>query len=1235
MTSTDEDRCSVDTSAQDASKLGEIVRVFDAAWSSGDRPALPEFLAKLPATARDSVVCELIGRDVHFRRGNGETPHLEEYLTLLPEYAELIRRIPMLGQSAPLPEALPSAFAATITAHPEEFAEPTPATMGGSDMPVQIGAYRILEEIGRGGMGVVYRAKDPYLGRSVAIKLVLDQARGNTEHLARFRLEAEAAARIDHPGIVSIYEAGEHSGLPYLVMAYVPGRSLARRIAEAPLPPQSAARILGRVAQAVHHLHRHGIIHRDLKPENVLLDADEQPRVTDFGLAKLQDQSAELTATGDVLGTPCYMAPEQARQTRDAGVPADVYSLGATLYCVITGRPPFKAATALETLRQVLEREPVAPRALNPSIPVDLETICLACLRKEPSRRYSTAAAMADDLERYLTGFPIAARPVTRFEATQRWCRRNPKLATLLSVAVLLLIMVATVSTAAYVREAALVTEKNVLAQKERDGRKRAQKLAKNEAEARRAADVAARAAMEARAKAEANALDLRVQLAKWSFGRGAAEYDAGRCRNADREFVRALALLPSGHALAESYWQVAWDRFTHGGRLLAPPLRHNNRLSQFPVDHNPSLPRREFATLTERGGVTWWDSTTGAPVAPLGDLFSVVWTRSPDQKREVHGNGQENSRWLFNTAIRKSIADIQHSAKISKTVFSPDGRFLVTCSEDETCQIWLAETGARWKEPLQHDGPVVDATFSPDSRRVASACGDRAYIWDVLSSERLPLAISQPSISRIQFSPDGETLATLSNKEPAIRLWNVAAGVETHEPIVPESAIVGMEFSPDGTVLAVATGKEAECLELAAAEPAHMVLPHEQPLTGLSFSADGASLLTGSQDGAVRIWDLTAMHPAVPLATDGVVSAGTFTADGKKVLTGTARGRLDLWDPDSLRPLATYSGHTSEIMAVVCHPDGIRLLTAGQDRTVRCWDLVSGAAQGQPLVHQAEVTLATLSSNGAWLVTTDVENRIYRWNAQTLEPRGEPQLCEERISGAQFTVDCRLLIVTSSLKNSKTIEFVDVETGAPAGTPIQVAGSPYVPPTISPDGGRILVVSSTAERAGRAQFWSLESRQPLGPFLCSSEGSTPAVNSGWAGLSHLPPLSMRLSFDGDIKEIFFVDINAAGSRIATATFSNVAQIWDASSGRAVGEPLRHDVPRSLGAWGIIRLIRFCPQGHRILTAMDDGTLRLWDTETGQRLGQEIKHKGLRLAVFSPDGVRLVTGGELPPTARL
>jgi hypothetical protein len=325
-----------------------------------------------------------------------------------------------------------------------EAASPGSAAEGSETLP-DIPGYAIEGVLGRGGMGVVYKARYLALKRTVALKMILGSGHAGAQERLRFKAEAEAVARLQHPHIVQVFEVGEHQGLPFCALEFVDGGSLDKKLKDQPLPPRQAAQLVATLADAMHLTHSRNVVHRDLKPANVLLTADGVPKVTDFGLARQLDSDSERTHAGAVMGTPSYMAPEQASgQTHEAGPAADTYALGAILYACLTGRPPFQSANVVETLDQVRQQEPVAPRLLQPKVPRDLETVCLKCLRKQPEQRYASARELGEDLGRFLRGEPVTARPVGPMERAWRWCRRNPVVAGL-ATAVTVVLIVATI----------------------------------------------------------------------------------------------------------------------------------------------------------------------------------------------------------------------------------------------------------------------------------------------------------------------------------------------------------------------------------------------------------------------------------------------------------------------------------------------------------------------------------------------------------------------------------------------------------------------------------------------------------------------------------------------------------------------------------------------------------------------------------------------------------------------
>ncbi len=361
-----------------------------------------------PVATRDDQLARLLAEMTESAH-HGQVPDVEAIARQHPELGEEIRELWLTAQVA---DELARAVEidATVDYAPAKVMATGQQDASGSGRP-HIGDCELLEELGRGGMGVVYRARELGLARIVALKILRDPSAASAVDVARFRAEASAAAQLDHPHIVPVYAVGDHEGQPYFIMKLIEGQSLARRLADGPIPPREAAALLAPIARAVDHAHRHGVLHRDLKPSNILVDREGRPHVADFGLAKRLDVDLDLTSSGAIVGTPGYMAPEQIGMGRGRISPAsDVYSLGAILYQMLTGRPPFQAASALDTIFLVLEQDPLPPRLLNPRVDRDLELIALKCLQKPADLRYPSAAALASDLEAYLSGEPISAR---------------------------------------------------------------------------------------------------------------------------------------------------------------------------------------------------------------------------------------------------------------------------------------------------------------------------------------------------------------------------------------------------------------------------------------------------------------------------------------------------------------------------------------------------------------------------------------------------------------------------------------------------------------------------------------------------------------------------------------------------------------------------------------------------------------------------------------------------------
>jgi eukaryotic-like serine/threonine-protein kinase len=435
-----------DLAADDLRNIDAICNRFEADWRRDQCPDLETYLAGWPALGRPALFRELLRLELEFRSNRGERLAAAAYQRRFPELAGVIDAVFQShhGARAAVGPHVVGSDGSTVTS-PGGHDRPTEASLSdgfalAQPLDASVAGYEILELLGRGGMGVVYRARQTALNRDVALKMILSGSFVTQAEVVRFQNEAEAVAQLDHPHIVPIYEVGRYHGRHFFSMKLIAGSSLDKRLADFAARPRAAARLTAIAALAVHHAHQRGILHRDLKPANILLDDEGQPYVTDFGLAKRIDANGELTHSGVPVGTPSYMSPEQACGTKGAlSTATDVYGLGTILYATLAGQAPFAATTLVETLDQVRSASPAPPRSLNPKVPRDLEIICLKCLEKEPARRYSSALALAEDLDRWLNGEPIMARKVRSTTRLWYWCRRHKALA---SLAALLLIAV-------------------------------------------------------------------------------------------------------------------------------------------------------------------------------------------------------------------------------------------------------------------------------------------------------------------------------------------------------------------------------------------------------------------------------------------------------------------------------------------------------------------------------------------------------------------------------------------------------------------------------------------------------------------------------------------------------------------------------------------------------------------------------------------------------------------------
>lgn len=716
------------------------------------------------------------------------------------------------------------------------------------------GDCEVLEEIARGGMGIVFRARQTNLNRTVALKLINAGALASPDHIKRFKAEAEAAACLDHPNIVPIHEIGEVQGQHYFSMSLVDGPNLDTYLAGKPMPPRKAAELVGTLARAVHHAHQHGVLHRDIKPSNVLVDKAGLPHLTDFGLAKFAEKDSTLTHTNAILGTPSYMAPEQARgDTKSVTTAADVYGLGAVLYACLTGEPPFAGGTSFETIRRVLENEPRPPSSRNTAVDRDLETICLKCLEKHPQRRYGSAEALAIDLERWRRGEPISARPSTQVERVQKWIRRRPAIAALAAGLALALLL----GTLAVTREW-----------------RRAEKTAEELREHLYAADMSlAFQAFEAGHPARARQLLEDHRSTNGPDRRGFEwRYLYAATRPAELAVFKGIDATVWGTALDPQ------NRFLAAGH-------HNGQIEIWDIESHSLRTNLQAAS---------------------GMVYSLAF--SPDGRWLASTMVDGNCIHLWDMGTFSLVKTLRgHRDMTTSVTFSPDGTYLAAGTgwaydpkpnQKGEILIWDVTSGRKRFELTGFDCSVGWANgFSPEGERFVSAHGDRTVrIWDFKNERVVQMLTGHKAVVLCaRFSPDGKHVAS-GDVEGNIRLWDLSAPGFPSIVGRHDRAVVNLAFSPDGKLLVSGSiDQTARIWNLANPGPATILAGHSDRVWSVSFSSDGQRIATGSADGTARLWAAPSpQNAAQKEAPEG--SGVVFSADGRW-LARDAAGEVKFWD--------------------------------------------------------------------------------------------------------------------------------------------------------------------------------------------------------------------------------------------------------------------------------------------------------------------------------------------------
>ncbi len=1165
----------------------------------------------------DSALVLELAEEFLQRYRQGERPPLREYVERHPELADEIREVfpaMALMENIALADDSLEGPARSVAAAPLE----------------QLGDYRIIRQVGQGGMGIVYEAEQVSLGRHVALKVLPRKMLLDSKQRRRFEREARAAAKLHHTNIVPVFGVGEHDGMPYYVMQFIQGlglddvldelrrlkgasepivggrisrkemtaaevaRSLLTgqfepvpeneldRTADAPpngvavpktpattsradtgsvssssvvLPGQSGigsssrrkptywhsvAQIGVQVAEALEHAHGQGILHRDIKPSNLLLDLRGTVWVTDFGLAKAEDQQ-ELTHTGDILGTLRYMPPEAFEGKTDRR--GDIYSLGLTLYELLALRPAFDEADRNRLIKLVTTTEPSRLARLNPSVPRDLVTIVHKAIDRDPAHRYATAAELALDLQRFLHDEPIRARRVSLRERAWRWCRRNPALAFTVGLAAAALVAVTVVSCWLAVAQAQFAVQQTQSYQdlREEQGRTR-----------------------EALTERDSKLLELRKNSAWAAVDRAQGLLAQGQAHRALLWLTRGLELAPAEDAVLQNTIRTNLASLRGELPLLRTTFAYPSTI--LTVAFCPDGRTVALAGGDTRGDVRFYDAATGKPVSPplpqRGPVQVIAF--NPDGKTLFSGDRSRGRFWDVSSGEELG-PPLEPQMGISCAVFSPDGKTIALGGDRGQVSLWDVATRKPKGQLLETREVGLSAlAFSPDGKTLAGAITllegrGECPLWDTATGQRRAVTLlSQSGFDTVAFSPDGLTIATGGFHDNKARLWDAATGKPKGQPLEHQGELWTVVFSPDGRTVLTAGGGLVQLWEAETGQSVGEFPAGPPRAAGAAFNPDGRSILVPGEDNTARLWSRPeGKETRPPVAQPGWVSALTLSRDGLHLLvrSGTPySGEVRLWDGALEKPLGPARAHAGWYHGPALSPDGKTILTS------------NGAVYG---------SAARL------------------WDGTTGEPIGESIRIPGFLCNAAFSPDGTTVAMGGFAADLRkgSIQLLNAVNGTPLGPPLDVP-YPVGALAFSPDGKTVLAgCGDEADEHGEVRRWDLETRKEIGA-----------------------PYRHRDHFGA-------VAFSPDGKRFAAGSRDGTARLWDAATGAPIGSPMIHQ--------GEVNALAFSPDGRVLATGSDDGKVRFWNAATARLIGTPRKHFGaVNAVVFTPDGATLLSGGD-------